>query len=162
MGLCPIQIIMAIGLLYRTLGISAFAGIALMALMVPMNSRIARRFGTIQMQVMAATDVRIQSTTEMIRNIRVIKLIAWDLFFQHQIGDKRAAELKALRARYLLWSTAATIWYGLPLLIAFFSFFSFSVIEAKPLTPSLVFASLSLFNLLKAPIDDLIGMLARV
>lgn len=158
----PIQIIMAVALLYWTLGLSAFAGIALTALMVPVNSRIARRLGAIQMQVMAASDSRIQSTTEMIRSIRVIKLIAWDSFFQKQIGDKRAAELKVLRARYMLWTTSATIWYGLPLLITFSSFFCFSVIEGKPLTPSLTFTSLSLFNLLKSPIDDLVGVFARV
>ncbi|KAK4160504.1 putative ATP-dependent bile acid permease [Cladorrhinum sp. PSN259] len=158
----PIQIVLAVGLLYWTLGFSAFAGIALMALMVPVNSRIAQRLGAIQMQVMGASDVRIQTTTELIRSIRVIKLIAWGSFFQKKIGDKRAAELKVLRARYMLWSTSATIWYGLPLLITFSSFFCFSIIEGKSLTPSLTFTSLSLFNLLKAPIDDLIGMVGRV
>ncbi|KAK3358571.1 P-loop containing nucleoside triphosphate hydrolase protein [Lasiosphaeria ovina] len=158
----PTQIIIAVGLLSWTLGLSAFAGIALMGLMVPVNSRIAQRFAAIQMQVMAASDARIQSTTEMIRSIRVIKLIAWDSFFQQKIGDKRAAELDKLRARYTLWSIAATIWYSLPQIITFSSFFFFSVIEGKLLTPSIAFTSLSLFNLLKAPIDDLIGMLSRV
>ncbi|KAK3997785.1 putative ATP-dependent bile acid permease [Cladorrhinum sp. PSN332] len=158
----PIQIVLAVGLLYWTLGLSAFAGIALMALMVPVNSRIAQRLGAIQMQVMAASDVRIQTATEMIRSIRVIKLIDWDSFFQKKIGDKRAAELKVLRARYMLWSTSATIWYGLPLLITFSSFFCFSMIEGKSLTPSLTFTSLSLFNLLKSPIDDLISIIGRV
>jgi ABC-type multidrug transport system fused ATPase/permease subunit len=158
----PIQIVMAVTLLYRTLGPSAFAGIALMALMVPVNSRIAQRLGAIQMQAMAASDVRIQSTTEMIRSIRVIKLIAWDAFFQQKVGDQRAAELRVLRARYMLWSTSATIWYGLPLLITFSSFFCYSIIGGKSLTPSLTFTSLSLFNLLKSPLDDLIGIIGRV
>lgn len=158
----PVQIVLAVALLYWVLGPSAFAGIASMALMVPVNSRIAQRFGAIQMQVMAASDIRIQSTTEMLRSIRVIKLIAWDSFFQQKLGDKRAAELKVLRARYMLWSTSATLWYGVPLLITFSSFFCFSIIEGKSLTPSLTFTSLSLFNLLKSPIDDLISMIGRV
>jgi ABC-type multidrug transport system fused ATPase/permease subunit len=158
----PIQIVMAVTLLYWTLGLSAFAGIALMALMVPVNSRIAQRLGAIQMQAMAASDARIQSTTEMLRSIRVIKLIAWDSFFQQKLGDHRAAELKLLRARYMLWSTAATIWYGLPLLITFSSFFCYSIIGGKSLTSSLTFTSLSLFNLLKSPLDDLISIIGRV
>ncbi|KAK0726480.1 P-loop containing nucleoside triphosphate hydrolase protein [Apiosordaria backusii] len=158
----PIQIVMAVTLLYWTLGLSAFAGITLMALMVPVNSRIAQSLGAIQMQVMAASDIRIQSTTEMIRSIRVIKLIAWDSFFQQKIGDQRVAELRVLRARYMLWSTSATIWYGLPLLITFSSFFCYTIIGGKSLTPSLTFTSLSLFNLLKSPIDDLISIIGRV
>ncbi|KAH9987847.1 P-loop containing nucleoside triphosphate hydrolase protein [Xylariaceae sp. FL0662B] len=158
----PIQILTAIILLYHSLGYSAFAGVALMAAMVPVNSRIAQRFGAIQLQVMAATDARIQVTSEVLRSIRVIKLISWGPFFKERIGDKRAAELDILRSRYVLWSTAATIWYGMPLLIAFLSFFVYAVIQGKPLTPSLAFTSLSLFNLLKAPLDDFVGMLARV
>jgi ABC-type multidrug transport system fused ATPase/permease subunit len=158
----PIQIVMAVTLLYWTLGLSAFAGIALMALMVPVNTRIAQRLGAIQMQAMAASDARIQSTTEMLRSIRVFKLIAWDSFFQQKLGDHRAAELKLLRARYMLWSTAATIWYGLPLLITFSSFFCYSIIGGNSLTPSLTFTSLSLFNLLKSPLDDLISIIGRV
>ncbi|KAK4220855.1 P-loop containing nucleoside triphosphate hydrolase protein [Podospora fimiseda] len=158
----PVQILLAVGLLYRTLGLSVFSGIALMALMVPVNSRIAQGMGAIQMEIMAASDARIQTTTEIIRSIWTIKLIAWDSFFEKQIGEKRSAELKLLRARYMLWSTSATIWYGLPLVITFSSFFCFSIIEGKLLTPSLAFACLSLFNLLKTPIDDFIGIIGRV
>ncbi|KAJ4290019.1 hypothetical protein N0V88_006820 [Collariella sp. IMI 366227] len=91
----PIQIVMAVTLLYQTLGAGAFAGIALMALMVPVNSSIAQRLGAIQMQAMAASDIRIQSTTEMIRSIRLIKLITWDSFFHQKLGDQRAAELRS-------------------------------------------------------------------
>ncbi|KAK4249370.1 putative ATP-dependent bile acid permease [Corynascus novoguineensis] len=105
-------------------------------------------------QIWASVPVQIilamQSTTEMLRSIR------------QKLGDKRAAELKMLRARYMLWSTSATLWYGVPLLITFSSFLCFSIIEGKSLTPSLTFTSLSLFNLLKSPIDDLISMIGRV
>ena len=71
-------------------------------------------------------------------------------------------ELRALRSRYILWSIASTIWYGMPLLIAFSSFLVYAVVERRSLTPSLAFTSLSLFNLLKMPLDDLVGMLTRV
>ncbi|VBB75705.1 Putative ATP-dependent bile acid permease [Podospora comata] len=158
----PVQIFMAVTLLYWTLGLSAFAGIVVMGLMVPVNSRIARSLGAIHMQVMAASDARIQSTTEMMRSIRVIKLIAWDSFFQQKIGDQRAAELKVLDTRYMLWTISATIWYGLPLLITFSSFFCYTIIGGNSLTPSLTFTSLSLFNLLKSPLDDLISIIGRV
>ena len=158
----PVQIIMAITLLYLTLGFSAFAGVALMAVMVPLNSRIARKFGALQMDVIAASDVRIQRTTEMVRNVRIIKFFAWETLFERSIEGKRAEELRALRARYILWSIAATIWYGMPLLITFTSFLVYAGIAQKSLTPSLAFTSLSLFNLLKVPLDDFVGTFARV
>ncbi|KAL9098382.1 MAG: hypothetical protein Q9163_005950 [Psora crenata] len=158
----PVQIIVAITLLYLTLGFSAFAGVALMAVMVPLNSRIARKFGDLQMDVIAASDVRIQKTTEMVRNVRIIKFLAWETLFERSIEGKRAEELRALRARYIMSSIAATIWYGMPVLITFTSFLVYAGIVQKSLTPSLAFTSLSLFNLLKKPLDDFVGAFARV
>jgi ABC-type multidrug transport system fused ATPase/permease subunit len=49
----------------------------------------------------------------------------------------------------------------MPLLISFASFFLYSAVLGNPLTPSLAFTSLSLFNLLKMPLDDLVGMITR-
>ncbi|KAI1119847.1 P-loop containing nucleoside triphosphate hydrolase protein [Nemania abortiva] len=158
----PAQILTSITLLYLTLGPSALVGIALMAMMVPVNSLITQRFGAVQGQVMAATDTRLQSTTELIQNIRIIKLMAWESFFCQQISDKRAAELKILRSRYILWSVAATIWYTLPLLITFSSFFAYTAIAGNHLMPSLAFKSLSLFNLLKGPLDEFVGALTQI
>jgi ABC-type siderophore export system fused ATPase/permease subunit len=158
----PVQVFVAIALLYRTLGPSIFAGVALMAAMIPINSRIAQRLGAIQMQVMAASDNRIQSTTEMVRNIRIIKFFAWEPHFEQAIENDRAKELQTLRSRYILWSIAASIWYAMPLLISFASFFVYAVILRQSLTPSLAFTSLSLFNLLKMPLDDFVGIITRV
>ena len=153
---------MAITLLYLTLGFSTFAGMALMAVMVPLNSHVARKFGALQMNVMAASDVRIRKTTEMLRNVRIVKFFAWETLVGRNIEETRAEELRALRARYILWFIAATIWYGIPLLITFTFFLAYAGIVQKSLTPSLAFTSLSLFNLLKSPLNDFMGALARV
>ncbi|KAI9714515.1 MAG: hypothetical protein M1820_000476 [Bogoriella megaspora] len=161
-GSVPVQVTVALILLYRTLGVSIIPGVALMASMVPINSRIAQRFGAVQSQVMAASDGRIQSMSEMVRSIRVVKFFAWESHFEQTIKDQRAKELRALRARYILWSIAASIWYGMPPLITFVSFFSYAVVLKHPLTPSLAFTSLSLFNLLKMPLDDFVGMIGRI
>ena len=55
----PVQIIVAIWLLYGTLGLSVFIGVVLMVAMVSVNSRIAQRFGVAQMKVIVASDARI-------------------------------------------------------------------------------------------------------
>lgn len=96
-----VQIIVATTLLYLILGISAFAGVALMAVMVPLNSRIARKFEALQMDVIAATEMRIQKITEMVRNVRIIKFFAWETLFERSIEGKRLEELQALRTRYI-------------------------------------------------------------
>jgi ABC-type multidrug transport system fused ATPase/permease subunit len=158
----PVQVIMAVTLLYHIMGFSSFAGIALMALMLPINLFIARQFNKVQNQILKGTDARIHATNEVLQNIRIIKYFAWEQRFQEIVGEKRKTELKALRNRYILWSSAATVWYGTPILITFMSFFLYTVVEKKQLTPSIAFPALSMFSLLRVPLDQLADMVAHV
>ncbi|KAH0559731.1 hypothetical protein GP486_003755, partial [Trichoglossum hirsutum] len=161
-GSVPIQIVVAITLLYKILGLSSIAGIGAMLLLLPVNIVIARQFRKIHKKIMAATDGRINSTNEVLQNIRVIKFFAWEERFGHIVNDKRAIELRALRNRYMLWAAAATIWYGAPIFITLSTFFIYTVIEKRDLIPSVAFTGLSLFNILRVPLDQLADMLAHV
>ncbi|KAL4907580.1 hypothetical protein BDW74DRAFT_149478 [Aspergillus multicolor] len=158
----PVQIVIAVTLLYRLLGFSSFAGIIIMVLMLPINLIIAKKFSKLQKEILKGTDARIHSTNEILQNIRIIKYFAWEERFQDIVNEKRRAELRALRFRYILWSTAATVWYGTPILITFASFFLYTVVEKKRLTPSIAFPALSMFSLLRIPLDQLADMVAHV
>ncbi|KAI9791945.1 MAG: hypothetical protein M1816_003214 [Peltula sp. TS41687] len=158
----PIEIVLSVVLLYRLLGYSSIAGIVVMAVLLPINIAIANGFSKIQKKIMAATDARIHITNEVLQNIRIIKFFAWEHRFGQMVNGKRSAELRSLRNRYILWSVAATIWYGAPLIIAFLSFFIYTVVEKKALIPSVAFTALSLFSILRIPLDQLADMLAHV
>lgn len=158
----PVQIVIAVTLLYRLLGFSSFAGIVIMVLMLPVNLLIAKQFTKVQKQILKGTDARIHATNEILQNIRIIKYFAWEHRFQDIVNEKRRAELKALRFRYIIWSTAATVWYGTPIFITFASFFLYTVVEKKQLTPSIAFPALSMFSLLRVPLDQLADMVAHV
>ena len=158
----PVQLVMAVTLLYRILGYSSIASIAVMILVTPLNIFIAKQFSSTQKKVMAATDARIHTTNEVLQNIRIIKYFAWEQRFGQIVNDKRRAELRALRNRYILWAFAATVWYGVPLLVTFSSFLLYTVVEKKDLIPSVAFTALSLFSILRIPLDQLADMIAHV
>ncbi|KAH8701779.1 putative ABC bile acid transporter [Talaromyces proteolyticus] len=158
----PTQVIVAIVLLYRVLGFSSFAGIGLMVLILPVNLFIARSFRVIQNEILSKTDARIHSTNEVLQNIRIIKYFAWEHRFKEIVNEKRKEELKALRYRYILWSFAATVWYGTPILITLTTFLLYTVVEKKRLSPSIAFPALSMFSLLRVPLDQLADMIAHV
>lgn len=158
----PVQFILAVVLLYQMLGYSSIAGIGMMALLLPVNMWIAQRFGTVQKQILAATDARIHTTNEVLTNIRIIKYFAWEQRFLGAVEEKRATELRYLRNRYIIWATAATIWSGAPVLITFLTFLVYTVVEKKDLIPSVAFTALSLFSLLRIPLDQLADMVAHV
>lgn len=133
-----------------------------MAVASPLNLWIAQQFSKTQKVVMAATDARIHTTNEVLQNIRIIKYFAWEQRFSALVDEKRKVELRALRSRYILWTFAATVWFGIPLVIAFFSFMLYTIVEKKPLIPSVAFTALSLFGILRIPLDQLADMIAHV
>ena len=161
-GSTPVQLVMSVVLLYRFLGPASLAGIAVMVLLVPVNLFIAKRFTTAQKRIMAATDRRIHATNEVLQNIRIIKYFAWEQRFMNNVNEKRKAELRALWKRYILWAGAYTVWTGVPVLITFVSFFIYTVVEKRPLLPSVAFPALSMFSLLRLPLDALADMVAHV
>ena len=161
-GSTPVQLVLCIVLLYRVLGWSALASIVMMVLVMPLNIFIAKQFTKVQKKVMAATDVRIHTTNEMLQNIRIIKYFAWEQRFGQIVGENRAVELRALRNKYILFTLAATVWFGVPLFITFFSFLLYTVVEKRPLIPSVAFTALSLFGILRYPLDQLADMIAHV
>lgn len=158
----PVQFVLAVVLLYQILGYSSIVGIGMMALLLPVNMWIAKQFASSQKKILAATDARIHTTNEVLTNIRIIKYFAWEQRFLGSVEEKRVTELRHLRNRYIIWSIAATIWSGAPVVITFLTFLIYTVVEKKDLIPSVAFTALSLFSLLRIPLDQLADMVAHV
>ncbi|PQE22272.1 ABC transporter protein [Rutstroemia sp. NJR-2017a WRK4] len=158
----PTQLVWAVYLLYRILGKSSIPGLIVMVILVPVNIGFARAFGSTQKKIMAATDKRIHTTNEVLENIRIIKYFAWERRFNGIVNDKRADELKCLRLKYIIWAFAVAVWNTVPVVITFFSFLYYTVGEKKPLYPSVAFTAISLFNILRVPLDQLGDMIAHV
>ncbi len=162
LSLAPTQLLVCIILLYQILGLSSIPGLIVMVLLLPVNIGFAFGFGRAQKKIMAATDQRIHTTNEILQNIRIIKYFAWEHRFSKLINEKRQGELKALRGKYIIWSFAVAVWNTVPVAITFFSFLVYTLVEKKPLYPSVAFTAISLFGILRVPLDQLGDMIAHV
>ena len=158
----PIELLLGIILLYKILGYSSIAALCILGLLMPLRIGLARGFQGIQVKLMAATDARVQSTNDVLQNVRLIKYFAWEYRFIRRIDQERHLELQWLRQRFLLMVFASAIQSAAPILMAVLSFFSYTLLEGKVLIPLIAFASLSLFNLLRVPLDQLSDSLAKV
>ncbi|KAF3925946.1 hypothetical protein ABW20_dc0106339 [Dactylellina cionopaga] len=158
----PVQLVVAITLLYQVLGWSSIAGIGVMMVLFPINYLIARQFGRIQTRTMALTDRRMQATNEVFQNVRIIKYFAWERRYEGVISEPRTLELRQLRNRYILWGVAASLWYTTPVAITFISFWLYTVVEGKELRAPIAFTALSLFAVLRVPLDQFADMLTNV
>lgn len=161
-AMAPVQLILAVVLLWQVMGLSSIPGLIVMVILLPVNYLFARGFATTSKKILSATDKRMNITNEVLQNIRIIKFFAWESRFSTIVDEKRAVELKALRSRYVLWACAVAVWNSVPILITFFSFLVYTMIEKKPLYPSVAFTAISLFMLLRVPLDQFGDMIAHV
>lgn len=157
-----LMIIFSLVLLYQLLGWSALVGSLVVLLVFPINYKTSAWLGNAQKEMLQVTDKRIQMLNETFQSIRIIKFFAWEDNFFEKVMKIRREELSKLRKRALIWCFGSFIWFCTPTLLSFFSFYCYSVIEGKPLTAPIAFTALSLFALLKSPLDQLSGMTAFV
>ena len=155
-----VMAIMAISILYSLLGWAALAGSLTIVVMIPVNYRLSRMLGNYQKKMLKVTDKRIQKLNEAFQNIRIIKYFAWESKFAEQIMDVRKEELHILWTRCVLWVVASFVWFITPTAVCLVAFYCYCVVQGKVLTTPIAFTSLSLFNLLRNPLDQFADMLS--
>ncbi|KAL2818465.1 P-loop containing nucleoside triphosphate hydrolase protein [Aspergillus cavernicola] len=152
----PFQITLCMISLYQLVGVSMFAGIAVMILMIPLNGVIARMMKKLQLIQMKNKDSRSRLMTEILNNIKSIKLYAWNTAFMNKLSHIRNdLELNTLRKIGATQSIANFTWQSTPFLVSCSTFTVFVLIEDRPLTTAIVFPALTLFNLLTFPLSIL-------
>ncbi|KAL6233841.1 hypothetical protein BDW75DRAFT_214069 [Aspergillus navahoensis] len=152
----PFQITLCMISLYQLVGVSMFAGIAVMILMIPLNGIIARMMKRLQLVQMKNKDARSRLMTEILNNIKSIKLYAWNTAFMNKLSHIRNdLELNTLRKIGATQSIANFTWQSTPFLVSCSTFTVFVLTEDRPLTTSIVFPALTLFNLLTFPLSIL-------
>ncbi|KKK26753.1 hypothetical protein ARAM_007040 [Aspergillus rambellii] len=149
----PFQITLCMISLYQLVGVSMFAGIAVMIFMIPINGVIARMMKKLQLIQMKNKDSRSRLMTEILNNIKSIKLYAWNTAFMNKLSHIRNdLELNTLRKIGATQSIANFTWQSTPFLVSCSTFTVFVLIDDRPLTTSIVFPAMTLFNLLTFPL----------
>ncbi|XP_071797864.1 multidrug resistance-associated protein 1-like [Asterias amurensis] len=159
----PLQICVALYLLWQILGPSVMAGFAVTILLIPINAVIAINIRKLQASQMAAKDSRIKLMNEILNGIKVLKLYAWETSFQQTVMEIRKKELKiALKASYLA-AFMTFIWTSAPFFVLLTTFTVYVLSDEKNvLDAEKAFVSLSLFNVLRMPLAMLPGSISQV
>lgn len=149
----PFQITLCMISLYQLVGISMLAGVAAMLLMAPVNTLIAKVMKSLQAEQMKNKDSRTRLITEILNNMKSIKLFAWSQAFIKKLNYVRNdQELKTLRKIGAAQAVATFTWSTTPFLVSCATFTVFVLTRNEPLTTELVFPALTLFNLLAFPL----------
>ncbi|XP_030874742.1 multidrug resistance-associated protein 1 [Leptonychotes weddellii] len=152
----PLQVILALYLLWLNLGPSVLAGVAVMILMVPLNAVMAMKTKTYQVAHMKSKDNRIKLMNEILNGIKVLKLYAWELAFKDKVLAIRQEELKVLKKSAYLAAVGTFTWVCTPFLVALSTFAVYVTIDKNNiLDAQKAFVSLALFNILRFPLNIL-------
>ncbi|KAK4688623.1 hypothetical protein P7C73_g1481, partial [Tremellales sp. Uapishka_1] len=149
----PIEIVVASVFLYNILGWSAFAGVVVLIVATPLNSFVSKRSISITKDLLKARDKRITVMNELIGAIQFIKFFAWTKQWKGRAIDARRLEMKELVRSFINGVWFSLLWAFAPILVTLVSFFCFIVIEKRELTVSVAFTSISLFSMLRMPLN---------
>ncbi|XP_027626858.1 multidrug resistance-associated protein 1 [Tupaia chinensis] len=152
----PLQVMLALYLLWLNLGPSILAGVAVMILMVPVNAVMAMKTKTYQVAHMKSKDSRIKLMNEILNGIKVLKLYAWELAFRDKVLAVRQEELKVLKKSAYLGAVGTFTWVCTPFLVALSTFAVYVTVDkTHVLDAQKAFVSLALFNILRFPLNIL-------
>jgi hypothetical protein len=92
----PLQIILALVLIYQQVGNAMWVGVAYMVSLIPANIFIFRVVGKMRFKVLKLSDARVKMMNEVLMGIRIIKFYAREQPFGKQVNNLRKKELQAL------------------------------------------------------------------
>ncbi|GAQ86722.1 ABC transporter C family [Klebsormidium nitens] len=148
----PLQIGVALFLLYTQVKFAFLAGLAVVILLIPINKWLADKIGAASEQMMKDKDDRVRRVGEVLASIRTLKMYAWEGLFEARVAEARMREVKSLAVRKYLDAFCVYFWASTPMLFSFLTFGLYALLGHQ-LDAATVFTSLALFNVLIAPLN---------
>uniref|UniRef100_A0A8C4V0R4 ATP binding cassette subfamily C member 8 n=1 Tax=Falco tinnunculus TaxID=100819 RepID=A0A8C4V0R4_FALTI len=149
----PVQIIVGVLLLYYLLGISALIGAAVIIVLAPVQYFVATKLSQAQRSTLEYSNERLKKTNEMLRGIKLLKLYAWEHIFHSSVEETRQKEMTSLKSFALYTSISIFMNAAIPIAAVLITFVVHAHLTRKAdFSPSVAFASISLFHILVSPL----------
>ncbi|CAN8325085.1 unnamed protein product [Cochlearia groenlandica] len=149
----PLQIGIALYLLYTQVKFAFLSGLAITILLIPVNKWISVLIAAATEKMMKLKDERIRKTGELLTNIRTLKMYGWDNWFANWLMETRAAEVTHLATRKYLDAWCVFFWATTPTLFSLCTFGLYALMGHQ-LDAATVFTCLALFNSLISPLNS--------
>ena len=150
----PLLLIVYNYLLYKYIGISFIIGLLVMIIFLIINYYYRTQFSKFLKLHMKKSDLRMKVTIEMINNLKVIKLNAWDEVALQKIQEARNEELNALSSRYYITTISQTLLWFAPIAMSVASIGLYQYLNDEFKIED-IFASLGIFTSFQGLIKNL-------
>ncbi|KAJ6703052.1 ATP-BINDING CASSETTE SUB-FAMILY C [Salix viminalis] len=149
----PLQIGVALYLLYTQVKFAFLSGLAITILLIPVNKWISELIASATEKMMKQKDERIRRTGEILTHIRTLKMYGWEHLFSSWLMETRSSEVKHLSTRKYLDAWCVFFWATTPTLFSVSTFGLFALMGHQ-LDAATVFTCLALFNNLISPLNS--------
>ncbi|XP_057963949.1 ABC transporter C family member 5 [Malania oleifera] len=159
----PLQIILALAILYKNVGIASIATLIATIISIVATVPLAKVQEDYQDKLMAAKDERMRKTSECLRNMRILKLQAWEDRYRVKLEEMRFVEFKWLRKALYSQAFITFIFWSSPIFVAAITFGT-CILLGGQLTAGSVLSALATFRILQEPLrnfPDLVSMMAQ-
>ncbi|KAG8813717.1 hypothetical protein FRC17_001460, partial [Serendipita sp. 399] len=153
----PIRIGVALYFLYKILGTSAFAGVAVILSAYLINWPLMKWNLHITRYSWKARDRRMTGVNELFQSIRFLKVMGWEGGWAQRVLQSREVELAWRVQENICSAIIVFVWTWIPSATALASFIAYTLISGKPLTVSIAFTALGVFGNLQSSMTALPG-----
>lgn len=147
----PLQVIIALTILYIVIGVASLAGLGTMVVVAALAMYVSGKQKSFQGVVMKSRDSRMKGINEALQYMKVIKMQAWEEYFQKKIESQRQNEYSAL-IKFVCAAGANmfNLWNTQPLVcnVTYVT----AICLGRQLTTASLFTAASLFRILQEPI----------
>ncbi|MED6193419.1 Canalicular multispecific organic anion transporter 2 [Stylosanthes scabra] len=158
-----LQVALALLILYRSVGLASIAAFVATVIVMLLNLPVASLQEKYQDKLMEFKDKRMKSTSEILKNMRILKLQAWEMKFLEKIIQLRKAEEIWLK-KFVIGSVIIRfLFFNAPTFVAVVTFGT-CVLMGIPLKSGKILSALATFRILQIPIyalPDTISMIAQ-
>ncbi|KAI3868941.1 hypothetical protein MKX03_003312 [Papaver bracteatum] len=147
-----VQLPLAVGLLFGIVGLGALPGLVPLFMCAVLNVPFAKMLQTCQTQFMVAQDERLRATSEVLNNMKIIKLQSWEDNFKKLIESLRDKEFKWLSKSQLQRSYGTALYWMSPTLVSSVVFLGCIFVNSASLNASTIFTILATLRTMSEPV----------
>ncbi|KAL5549603.1 hypothetical protein UlMin_004834 [Ulmus minor] len=146
-----LQVFLALFILYKNLGLASVAAFFATILVMLANVPLGKFLEKYQNKLMESKDNRMKATSEILRNMRILKLQGWEMKFLSKIIELRGNETGWLKRYLYAWATTIFLLWVAPTFISVATFCA-CMLLGIPLDSGKILSALATFRILQEPI----------
>lgn len=156
-----ITIIGVVVMLFIYLGNTAFYALAILLLLFPLTKFVAKKFTSLDEEMMQLRDKRVTLMGQVLNSIRVVKYFSWEESIEKEVMNVREKELLARKKLARSEVLSGLAYMSVSTIVLFIALYT-HYLQGHPLSAALVFTCVSLFGLLEGPFGDMSHLISRM